>query len=488
MSNDCSKQEQGELSKPRLPPEVLTQVFKCLLLDGLDEWASLDVVAASLVCKEWQAAAEYLFGDTFKTLPSSKDYDLAYFGRALALLRTSRVLGVHYGNRVENIDIDLTLLDASVSDTLFTYNQAVEDMFAELFALAVQLCCVKIRDTGNSSSTDEANSDLADISDLDPDDETAIYLAQFYRRILQHCHKTTRLILPKGNLEEFQANILIDGLSATLEHIETDTIWSRWSKSHGGLNPCQMSLTRCHNLRSFCTTYSDAALEKIIPSWPRLEQFCIESYHKNPVENIDRMLVQLGRWCPRLRRFELLSDEPAYLDDGDEEEEPSNAALCFLASRCPHLQYIAIEGNQSLRDSFLGVLGWSAKGLRYLYLDRCLGLNSDKLDVTWPELRRLSLTNCLMLDVAYVRKFVAAAPKLAYIEIPMHLEHLAEFLKGQGFEEIYGSPFEWQRLGEWQDEEKYDVPEDGEEVKQYSKLSLAWLRETRGFTSNVYSQ
>lgn len=114
----------------KLPSETLATIFK-YLPKSYSAKLSLEILTVSLVCINWQSAAELILHQNMFDDPLTK-MRLSYAHKFLDLLRKSDELGVNYGCRVKYISLSLSHL---ITKNLKLYTKA-EDLYTAI----LQLC------------------------------------------------------------------------------------------------------------------------------------------------------------------------------------------------------------------------------------------------------------------------------------------------------------------------------------------------------------
>ncbi|RUS33769.1 hypothetical protein BC938DRAFT_484026 [Jimgerdemannia flammicorona] len=405
---------------PFMPPNILITVFNYLLPVAL--WdpppPPLDILAASLVCHEWQTTAEPFLQHLFVDPLSSYSYDLGHLERFVRLLQTSRDLRLHHGDHIDFITIDLQQLRRFASiqrppksilkrspSSLESRDTKTADLLVDLFAISRNLQAIRIHEPAHWEPP---------ITD---------HVISFYFRIEPFCSTVTHLgfhtlYSTAPDTTHNHLDLLIRILSPTLHSISAQRLQ---------LTPDVFdALAACPNMAHYEHYPGDPRIITVLPSWPNLESFSIMQSHLHPAPGLESVVVQLGISCRRLRSLTLdtLESESCtrqYDAPNLHTIQASNASLCFLAGRCRHIERVVIVRNQKIMDSFLCVLGRNATRLKYLELDACHGLTGKDIrpgDLRWPRLRQLRLRGCSGIRPSFIEAVLEACPMLREVWCP----------------------------------------------------------------------
>ncbi|RUP51984.1 hypothetical protein BC936DRAFT_143840 [Jimgerdemannia flammicorona] len=452
---------------PRLPPEVLIQVFKHLQPEWILYTLPLDLLAVSLVCREWQAVTESLFGRMFDNLFARCRYDIHEFEKLLRFFRISRECGLDYCHRITRITICTSQFSKQKKSGGWTHNQKAENLFVHLFSICPNLQRVEI--------------DAIDVYHKRRFKD----LQRFYTRILPFCTKVTDFVLENDidHPEKVYTHLFLAGLANTLHSIRL------YEAKH--TTAILRTLSSCRHIRSFESRYCDDRLATAIPSWPNLRTFRVAQSPSLSFssKNLDSVIVQLATSCPRLTNLELSAGAAGCRSRPVVRNHlPSNAALCLLAFRCRRLKTVRLHQNPKLTDAFLRVLALTAPRLRVLELEECQALTGEDVVPAWPCLTSLGLRGCYGVGMAFVEKLIAACPKLREITAPFEpyseaFQAMTERLRKLGFVAVDKRQLEWRRkidddVEEQEEEEMIEVGGDGGEAVD-DGLVLGWLRKIK---------
>ncbi|RUP45289.1 hypothetical protein BC936DRAFT_148366 [Jimgerdemannia flammicorona] len=377
----------------------------------------LDIIAASLVCHEWQAVAEHFLGTTFNDPLQQYCYELSDIERFVRLLETSRDLGIGYGDRIDIVTIYLhhfrnaywafgdgrkypDSLVAGAGLIVFTYRPEAEEVFFNLFAV-----CSRPRKLN-----------IFQICDWDPHWEQ--HLSRFYTHISPHCHTITTLeyLATKSNNPK-NLHTLIALLSSHLRHITLNSLIPT--------PPTLAALASCHNLKSYHHTHDHNSIAQLLPAWPRLRSLTLspDIQLHDPGPDIHSLVVQLAIFCPRLKNLVLNPFPCNFVTDAT--FQPSELAMSFFVSRCRNLTSLVLADNTMVGDTFLRALGREATYLRRLDIRDCPAVRGEGIgadDLQWPELRSLVVDTCHALRPEFVEAVATACHKLREVMISEEVE------------------------------------------------------------------
>ncbi|RUS17949.1 hypothetical protein BC937DRAFT_89322 [Endogone sp. FLAS-F59071] len=399
VASQIEGQEPKRVSLPYLPPEILEQIIENLMPQDYT-LLPIDVVAFSLVCKNWHHISQNSLSDyVFDNCVLSTSYEFKSIWRISDLLATARVLYPSYSNSITTLSLHLDLLLPNLDH----YEKFTAIEFFHLLSLSPNLHTLKL--FLFTSTSPGIISELDNfLQDLQP----------FYAR-LKTLHFETGHLWSLENIEPLISRI-VSSFKPTIHTIP------------------------------LTSTLFDTRIPDAFPMPKRLKHLqCCPEYLQGPfpfkpMPDPIHCFIE-GSWSPNM--FTFAFDEETEYDLELKSLDPDNDGIT-----------LCITGDIIDRN-FLLNLAQNARKLERLVLRPVFmriseqpAEYSDWENVSWSSMRVLDLEWCLGVDPAFLAEFIKACPNL----IEVRLESAAGLdcegvMLGQSFHksDTEGSIVKWQR-------------------------------------------
>ncbi|RUS14053.1 hypothetical protein BC937DRAFT_94415 [Endogone sp. FLAS-F59071] len=398
---------------PYLPTEILFEILASLTDTDTPRSPStvhppdLDLIAASLVCRSWRAAAS-----VFMHKHGWRVLDLATTGWIPeAILRIARIV-----EEAERLGVGMhTLFPGVVHLTLDP--ATVNDLTSPALVLLSRLLRPHTLELCSSSLLPSA-------------------IPAFFALLGAAAHPYCKTLYLHHTYPPHLLHPLLVALRPTHLHLINHTTLT--ADHFALLAPLATTLqTLTLRLPSYNTPCNTYTLAKILRRLPNLRHFALWGAQCDDPEALNPVFGAIASVCLEIETLEvpdLYSTPPAHLVAGTQ----TPRALVRLVKSCTKLRRIDLTGHACLDRSFLALLLRHQRELREIVLAGCVNL-ADPLErggagtgggvgELWPELETLDLSQGAR-DVSseFLWRVVRSAPRLREIAIPGHMVAEMEF-------------------------------------------------------------
>ncbi|RUS35016.1 hypothetical protein BC938DRAFT_476903 [Jimgerdemannia flammicorona] len=403
----------------RLPPEILHQIFSLYdLLSPLDYVDSVfDLLAASMVCREWYQAARPLIPDSHIRCPFTNQSSAKYLVRLRrfsSLLSTSQELGLPYCAEVNTIWIAVNAFLGSPFADNDDSDRSPRDLYT---APEDRNALFKILDLTLPTGLEL----YVGITPKNHPPERlaarAHFLSQLHPYLANVCNLSLRFPPIKQPADVHLSN-LVRAAQATLTRVTLLGVPDPLTHE---------ALILCTNVRSAKIFGGDArATGRILCGWRGLRKV--------------RLTWQQGRISDAIAGLDAACStlEDVYIAGrslvGEAEASEVTSALESVVSRCERLKYLEVGkvlmpslSFSYIDDAVLRALARGCRDLEQLTLTAGRGLTGAKMwdDVgkpRWPKLKCLEVENEMVVD-EFVERVVLECEALEMVVVKVKMDN-----------------------------------------------------------------
>lgn len=436
------------MPSPTLPPEIIREIFLCLA-GGQVKRSVLDLMAASMVCRNWYAEARAVIPQSCLQELFPHEYDNYHYGinlrRIASLLTSAHELGLPYCTEVTEFTVSLTDFVGPYEASLDNENprpnfvkKAYEPEDHEaLFTILKFISPTHL---------------LVPLKVKDPQ------RGQFFSRLTKHCGSVSQLQLLRSNngspLSPTVASLerpnkeLIDLIEATRLSLRKLVIFQNLDA------PTQAALTRCPNIqivifRGCSVCMADNMLREL---WKFRTLRMVRA--RNLVgTGTESLLETLSNWCTVLEDLIIINTPRGGLQADDIPRLAT--ALELVVSRGRSLKRLELSQLIYMNEAVLRAVAIWCRDLEDLSLvsfsfrrPDATGADfwSESETVTpWPQLRRLRLP--ARLPHEFLERMLETCDELTEVKLWPTLRTLRiwEILQHHGFEPKNTFGMSWRR-------------------------------------------
>ncbi|RUS25746.1 hypothetical protein BC938DRAFT_471721 [Jimgerdemannia flammicorona] len=378
-----------------LPLEVLSMI----LSNFHRRLRFADLLASSMVCREWYVQARRLIDDRiFQNFLASDNYVFEDIQRIPSLLAKSKRLGLDFLNLIE----EMTICPVFADDDEF-------EGFVEAYATVLHLQPPNLTrlqiHLGNENLTPEYFRWLFDrleplcggIRSVHFRGHTGSTISTLFMNVIRHYASVSRLAV-------FLRSVAPNLETLSFSNMSLD---SRWCNS----------MSACSSLREL--RIDGAIVENLAPVLGfllNMSKFCYTCEHEG---YWDAAMVIAALSHPRLT--DLTYECTHSLDEPTVPVE----ALCDALRQCPLLERLKLSGTLLVDDAFLSALLKEGRELKHIELEWSNRLVGNAVvwnrEAGWPRARTVSLYGCDNVIWQFLHSMQVACPKLEIMKLPDHM-------------------------------------------------------------------